>query len=115
MVEVVDEGDEDPTALCRIGDDRGHSRKIGDDAVLEVEDELRVGGQVGQPVPRAWTRYPAQVDGIFEPVEADLDSSWLPERRPVVVMSIVRSSMVADRPIASAWRTASRIRWPGRA
>jgi hypothetical protein len=30
-----------------------------------------------------------------------------------VVMSIVRSSSVAERLIASAWRTSSRIRYPG--
>jgi hypothetical protein len=38
-----------------------------------------------------------------------------PERRPVVVMSIVRSSMVEEQLMASAWRTSSRIgswSWP---
>jgi hypothetical protein len=106
MVVFVDEVDEYSTTLFRIGDNRGHRRQIGDDPVLEVEDKTRLGGQVGQPVPRARSGNPAQVDGILKPVEADFD----PPRLPGVVMSMVRSSMVEDRPMASAWRTSSRIR-----
>ena len=49
-VEFLDEVGEDTPALRRVDDHRGRRRQIGDDAVLEVEGELRLGGQVGQPV-----------------------------------------------------------------
>jgi hypothetical protein len=41
--------------------------------VLEVEGELRLGGQVGQPVAGLGSRDPAQVDVVAQPVEGDLD------------------------------------------
>ena len=45
-VELLHEDGENPPALCRVGDGRGRSRQVGDDAVFEVEGELRSGGEV---------------------------------------------------------------------
>ena len=49
-VELLDDRSEGPATLDRVGDDRGGGRQVGDDAALEVEDEVRFGGQVEQPV-----------------------------------------------------------------
>src|SRR6202034_1954803 len=57
---------------------RGRRRQVGDDAVLEAEGELRLGGQVGQPVAGFGSRDPAQVDVVAQPVEDDLDAPRLP-------------------------------------
>jgi len=72
-VELLDEDGQDAPALRRVDDDRGRRREVGDDAVLEVEVEPRVGGQVGQPVAGLGPGDPAQVDVVAQPVEDDLD------------------------------------------
>ena len=76
LVEVLDKVAEDATTLGWIGDHRRRRRQVGDDAVLEVEDETGIGGQVEQPGPW-WSGDPAQIDEIVEPVEGDLDPSRL--------------------------------------
>ena len=62
--ELLDENGEDAPALRRIDDDGGRRGKVSDDVVFEVEGELRVGGQVGQPVARRRSGDSAQVDVI---------------------------------------------------
>jgi hypothetical protein len=76
-VELLGEDGEDAPALRRVDDDRGRRRQVGDEAVLEVEGELRLGGQVGQPVAGLGSGDPAQVDVVAQPVEGDLDPSRL--------------------------------------
>ena len=63
-VELLDENGEDPPALRRIDDDSGRSGKVSDDVVFEVEGELGMGGQVGQPVAPRGCRDSAQGDVI---------------------------------------------------
>ena len=63
-VEVVDEFGKDSTAVRWIGDDLGLGREISDDIVFEVKGEMRITGQVGQPVTRSRGRYSAQIDGM---------------------------------------------------
>jgi len=53
------------------------ARQAGDDAVLETEDETRLGTQVEQPRPWPGSRDPAQKDGILDAVEDNLDPSRL--------------------------------------
>lgn len=53
------------------------ARQAGDDAVLETEDETRLGTQVEQPRPWPGSRDPAQKDGILEAVDDNLDPSRL--------------------------------------
>ncbi len=78
---------------------------LSDDPVVEIEDELRLGGQVGQPVAGGGSKDPAEVNDVAQPVEGDLKFAGAPpERRPVVVMSMVRSSIVEQASMASAWR-----------
>jgi DNA-binding transcriptional LysR family regulator len=72
-VELLGEGGQDAPAFGRVGDDRGRRRQVRGDGVLEVEGELRVGGQVGKPVAWPGTGDPAQVDVVAQPVEDDLD------------------------------------------
>jgi hypothetical protein len=57
-VELFDEDGEDAPALRRVDDDRSGGRQVGDDAVLEVERESRLGAQVGQPVAGLGSRDP---------------------------------------------------------
>jgi hypothetical protein len=76
-VEVIDEIDQYSTPFVRIRDDRGDRWQIGDHPVFQVKGEVWLGGQVGQPVPGAGCGDAAQVNGILEPVEADLDPSQL--------------------------------------
>ena len=102
----------------RVGDKRGHRRQVGGNCVVEVEGEVGLDSQVGQPVPRARPGGPAEVDGTFKPVEADLGASRLPGAstcRGDVDRALLDddSGMGVTRPTASAWRTSSRIRCPG--
>jgi hypothetical protein len=53
-----------------------------------VEDEMRLGGQVQQPGPRARSGNPAQVDGILEPVNT------------ILIGAALRS---VDRSVLTAW------------
>ena len=73
-VELFDEGAETPATLGGIGDDRRRRRQVGDHTVLEVKDELGLGGEVQEPGARARRGDAAQVDGILEAVEDDLDA-----------------------------------------
>ena len=100
VVELVDEVREHLAPLGRIGDDLGLGRQVGHHAVLQMEGEVRVGGQVGQPVPGAGPGNPAQVDRIFESVEDDLDSPRLPRTsagRGDVDRSVLHRRGPADR------------------
>jgi hypothetical protein len=77
VVELIDEVGQHATPLDRIGDHLRFRRQVGHHAVLQVEGEMRVGRQVSQPVPGAWSGDPAQVDRILESVEDDLDPPLL--------------------------------------
>ena len=46
LVELVDEFGEHATALVRIAYHRGGRRQVGNDTVLEVKGQMRVGGEV---------------------------------------------------------------------
>ena len=82
-VEVLDHRSEDPATLDRVGDHGGGGRQVGDDATFEVEDEVRIGGQVEQP--GAWLRAgdAAQVDRIVDPAEDRLDPTLLAGTPPL--------------------------------
>lgn len=56
-----------------------------------------------------WAWNSAQVGVLARLVEDDLDATGSPVRRPVVVMSIVRSSKVEEESIASFWRASCLI------
>jgi hypothetical protein len=60
-----------------IGDNRGSRRQIGDDVVLEVEDQSRIVRQIGEPIACSRSGNSTEKDVVFESVKADLNTTGL--------------------------------------
>lgn len=100
LIEIVDDGLEDATPLDWIEHRLRPRREVGPDPMLEVEGELRIGEQVGVPIPSRRLR--SEIDLALDTVNQISIRRCRPLLAPVVVMSIVLSLADDAGVIASA-------------
>src|SRR5579864_3605738 len=79
---LVGDRSEHPPSLFGIGDDPGGRRQVGDHLALQVEYEMGIGLQIGQPVPLLRPGDAADINPTVDVVEDDLLAAGLTRLAP---------------------------------